>query len=181
MEDFLYDYDSELYIPMDRQYFRIYYQDDDTTTVMDTGENQYVLNGRCLHMVQNSLLAKLAGLVAGDPPELHSAMMDALMANGLVGDNEQYRTYSPQNKGCSTDNPFVIYSDKHYVRLEFAIMNLLQKWYPARKEYITLLDQAIIYKNGRTYDLLRYIVTSGNDTHYEDYYFDITNHLSDED
>ena len=79
------------------------------------------------------------------------------------------------------DNPFVIYSDKHYVRLEFAIMNLLQKWYPARKEYITLLDQAIIYKNGRTYDLLRYIVTSGNDTHYEDYYFDITNHLSDED
>jgi len=178
-ESFFYEDDSELIIPTDGQYFRIYYQDNGTTTVLDTGEKQFVLNGRCLRMVHYSSLEGMAGLIVQEPSELHSALVDALGVNGLDGDNEQYRNYSPQNKGCSTDNPFVIYDSKHYVRLEYAIMTILQKWYPARKECITLAEQSIIYKDGRYYDLLRYIVTLGNETHFEDYYFDITNHISD--
>ena len=114
-ESFLYEDASELIIPTDGQYIRIYHQNDGTTTVLDTGKNQYVLNGRSMHMEHYSSLEGMAGLIVGEPSELHSALVDALWVNGLDGDNEQYRNYSPQNKGCSTDNPFVIYSDKHYV------------------------------------------------------------------
>lgn len=179
-ESFLYEDNSELIIPTDGQYLRIYYQDNGTTTVLDTGKNQYVLNGRCLHMEHYSSLEGMAGLIVGEPSELHSALVDALWVNGLDGENEQYRNYSPQNKGCSTDTPFVVMNHKHYVRIEYAIMTILFKWYPARKELITLSEQGIIHKDGRCYDLLRYIVTSGDETHFEDYYFDITRHVSDE-
>ncbi|MBO4586214.1 MAG: hypothetical protein J5677_00140 [Bacteroidales bacterium] len=177
-ESFLYEDDSELIIPTDGQYIRIYYQDDGTTTVMDTGGQQFVLNGRYMRMEHYSSLEAMAGLIVQEPSELHSALADAIQLNGLDGENEQYRNYSPQNKGCSTDNPFVIMNDKHYVRLEYAIMTILFKWYPDRKEYITLAEQAILHENGRYYDLLRYIVTLENETHFEDYYFDITNHIS---
>ncbi len=180
IENFLYEDAIELIIPTDGQYIRVYYQNDGTTTVLDTGKNQYVLNGRCLHMEHYSSLEGMAGLIVGEPSELHSALVDALWVNGLDGENEQYLVYSPQNKGCSTDNPFVVMNHKHYVRIEYAIMTILFKWYPARKEWITLAEQGIIHKDGRYYDLLRYIVTSGDETHFEDYYFDITNHIADE-
>lgn len=179
-ENFLYEDDSELIIDTDGQYIRIYYQNDGTTTVMDTGEQQFVMNGRSLRMVHYSSLDGMAGLIVGEPSELHSALVDALGVNGLDGENEQYRNYSPQNKGCSTDNPFVIYNSKHYVRLEYAIMTILFEWYPARNVRMRLAEQGIIHKDGRYYDLLRYIVTSGDETHFEDYFFNITNHISDE-
>lgn len=178
-ESFFYEDDNELIIPTDGQYIRIYYQNDGKTTVMDTGENQFVLNGRFMQMEHYSSLEAMAGLIVQEPSELHSALVDALGVNGLDGENEQYRNYSPQNKGCSTDNPFIVYDSKHYVRLEYAIMTILHKWYPGRKECITLAEQSILYENGRYYDLLRYIVTSGDGSHFEDYYFDITNHISD--
>lgn len=178
--NFFYEDDSELIIPTDGQYIRIYHQNDGTTTVLDTGEKRFVLNGRCLRMEHYSSLEGMAGLIVGEPSELHSALVDALWVNGLDGENEQYRNYSSQNKGCSMENPFVVYDSKHYVRLEYAIMTILHKWYPARNEYITLAEQSILYENGRYYDLLRYIVTSGDETHFEDYYFDITNHIADE-
>lgn len=179
-ENFLYEDDSELIIPTNGQYIRIYHQNDGTTTVLDTGKKRFVLNGRCLRMEHYSTPEAMAGIIVQEPSELHSALADALQVNGLDGDNEQYRNYSPQNKGCSTDNPFIVYDSKHYVRLEYAIMTILHKWYPARKECITLAEQAILHENGRYYDLLRYIVTSGDETHFEDYYFDITNHIADE-
>ncbi len=179
-EHFLYEDNSELMIPTDGQYLRIYYQDNGTTTVLDTGKNQYVLNGRYMWMEHYSSHEGMAGLIVQEPSELHSALADAIQLNGLDGDNEQYRNYFPQNKGCSTDNPFVVMNHKHYVRIEYAIMTILFKWYPVRKEWITLAEQGIIHKDGRYYDLLRYIVTSGNDTHFEDYYFDITRHITDE-
>ena len=53
-ENFLYEDASELIIPTDGQYIRVYYQNDGTTTVLDTGEKQFVLNGRCLRMVHYS-------------------------------------------------------------------------------------------------------------------------------
>ena len=180
IDSFLYEDDSELIIPTDGQYIRIYHQNDGTTTVMDTGENRFVMNGRYMRMEHYSTPEAMAGIIVQEPSELHSSLADALQVNGLDGENEQYCNYSPQNKGCSTDNPFVIYSDKHYVRLEYAIMTILFKWYPARKECITLAEQSILHENGRYYDLLRYIVTSGDETHFEDYYFDITNHIADE-
>ena len=179
-ESFFYEDDSELIIPTDGQYLRIYYQDNGTTTVLDTGEKQFVMNGRSMRMEHYSSLEGMAGLIVQEPSELHSALADALLANGLDGENEQYRNYSPQNKGCSIDNPFVVYNHKHYVRLEYAIMTILFEWYPARNVRIRLAEQSIVQKNGRYYDLLRYIVTSGDDTHFEDYYFDITNHIVDE-
>ena len=179
-ESFFYEDASELIIPTDGQYIRVYYQNDGTTTVLDTGEKQFVLNGRCLRMVHYSSLEGMAGLIVGEPSELHSALVDALWVNGLDRENEQYRNYSPQNKGCSTDNPFVIYSSKHYVRLEYAIMTILFEWYPARNVRMRLAEQGIIHKDGRYYDLLRYIVTLENETHFEDYYFDITNHIAGE-
>lgn len=179
-ENFLYEDASELIIPTDGQYIRIYYQDNGTTTVLNTGKKHFVLNGRFLQMMHHSSLEGMAGLIVGEPSELHSALMDALWVNGLDGDNEQYRNYSPQNKGCSTDNPFVIYSSKHYVRLEYAIMTILFEYYPARNARLHLSEQGIIHKDGRHYDLLRYIVTSGDETHFEDYYFDITNYIADE-
>lgn len=178
-ENFLYEDDSELIIPADGQYIRVYYQNDGTTTVMDTGEKRFVMNGRYMRMEHYSTPEAMAGIIVQEPSELHNALVDAIQLNGLDGDNEQYRNYSPQNKGCSTDNPFIVYDSKHYVRLEYAIMTILHKWYPARKECITLAEQGIIHKDGRYYDLLRYIVTSGDETHFEDYYFDITNHISD--
>lgn len=179
-ENFFYEDASELIIPTDGQYIRISHQNDGTTTVLDTGEKRFVLNGRYMRMEHYSSLEGMAGLIVQEPSVLHSALADALWVNGLDGENEQYRNYSPQNKGCSTDDPFVIYDGKHYVRLEYAIMTILHKWYPARNEYITLAEQSILHENGRYYDLLRYIVTSGDETHFEDYYFDITNHISDE-
>lgn len=178
-ENFLYEDDSELVINIDGQYLRMGYQDDGRTTVLDTGEKQFVLNGRCLRMEHYSSLEGMAGLIVQEPSELHSALVDALYVNGLDGDNEQYRNYSPQNKGCSIENPFVVYDHKHYVRLEYAIMTILFEWYPARNALVHLSEQGIIHKDGRYYDLLRYIVTIGDDTHFEEYYFDITNHISD--
>lgn len=179
-ENFLYEDDSELVINIDGQYLRMGYQDDGRTTVLNTGKKQFVLNGRSMRMVHYSSLEAMAGLIAQEPSVLHSALADALLVNGLDGENEQYRNYSPQNKGCSTDNPFVIYDSKHYVRLEYAIMTILFEWYPARNVRMRLAEQGIIHKDGRYYDLLRYIVTSGDETHFEDYYFDITNHIADE-
>ncbi len=179
-DNFFYEEDSGLIIPTDGQYIRIYHQNDGMTTVLDTGEKQFVLNGRYMRMEHYSLLDGMAGLIVQEPSELHRALRDAIQLNGLDGDNEQYRNYSPQNKGCSTDNPFVVMNHKHYVRIEYAIMTILFKWYPARKECITLAELGIIHKDGRYYDLLRYIVTSGNETHFEEYYFDITRHVSDE-
>ncbi len=179
-EHFLFEEDSGLIIPTDGQYIRIYHQNDGTTTVLDTGEKRFVLNGRCLRMKHYSSLEGMAGLIVGEPSELHSALADALQVNGLDGENEQYRNYSSQNKGCSMENPFVVYDSKHYVRLEYAIMTILFEYYPARNARIHLSEQGIIHKDGRYYDLLRYIVTSGDETHFEDYYFDITNHISDE-
>ena len=178
-ENFLYEDASELIIPTDGQYIRVYHQDNGTTTVLDTGEKQFVLNGRYLRMEHYSTPEAMAGIIVQEPSELHSALADALQVNGLDGENEQYRNYSPQNKGCSADNPFVIYSSKHYVRLEYAIMTILFEWYPARNVRMRLAEQSIVQKDGRCYDLLRYIVTSGDETHFEDYYFDITNHISD--
>lgn len=178
-ENFLYEDASELIIPTDGRYFRIYHQNNGTTTVLDTGEKRFVLNGRCLRMEHYSSLEGMAGLIVGEPSELHSALVDALGVNGLDGENEQYRNYSPQNKGCSTDNPFIVYDSKHYVRLEYAITTILFEWYPARNALVHLSEQGIIHKDGRYYDLLRYIVTIGDDTHFEEYYFDITNHISD--
>ena len=179
-ENFFYEDDSELIIPTDGQYIRIYHQNDGMTMVLDTGEKRFVLNGRCLRMEHYSSLEGMAGLIVGEPSELHSALVDALGANGLDGDNEQYRNYSSQNKGCSMENPFVVYDSKHYVRLEYAIMTILFEYYPARNARIHLSEQGIIHKDGRYYDPLRYIVTSGDETHFEDYYFDITNHIADE-
>lgn len=180
IDNFFYEDDSELIIDTDGQYIRIYHQDNGTTTVLDVGGKQFVLNGRYMRMEHHSSLDAMAGLLVGEPSELHGALADALWVNGLDGENEQYRNYSPQNKGCSTDNPFVIYSSKHYVRLEYAIMTILFEWYPARNVRMRLAEQGIIHKDGRYYDLLRYIVTSGDETHFEDYYFDITNHIADE-
>ena len=179
-ESFFYEDDSELIIPTDGQYIRVYYQDNGTTTVLDTGERQFVLNGRYLRMEHYSTPEAMAGIIVQEPSELHSALADALQVNGLDGENEQYRNYSSQNKGCSMENPFVIYSSKHYVRLEYAIMTILFEWYPARNVRMRLAEQGIIHKDGRHYDLLRYIVTIGSDTHFEEYYFDITNHIFDE-
>lgn len=178
-ENFLYEDDSGLIIDTDGRYIRVYYQDNGTTTVLDTGERQFVLNGRYLRMEHYSTPEAMAGIIVQEPSELHSALADAIQLNGLDGDNEQYRKYSPKNKGCSTDNPFVIYSSKHYVRLEYAIMTILFEWYPARNVRMRLAEQGIIHKDGRHYDLLRYIVTIGSDTHFEEYFFDITNHISD--
>ena len=177
---FLYEDASELIVPTDGQYIRVYHQDNGTTTVMDTGEQQFVLNGRYLRMEHYSRPEAMAGIIVQEPSELHSALADALQVNGLDGENEQYRNYSSQNKGCSMENPFVVYDSKHYVRLEYAIMTILFEYYPARNARIHLSEQGIIHKDGRYYDLLRYIVTIGSDTHFEEYYFDITNHISDE-
>lgn len=179
-ENFLYEDASELIIPTDGQYLRIYHQNNGTMTVLDMGEKQFVLNGRCLRMEHYSSLEGMAGLIVGEPSELHSALVDALWVNGLDGENEQYRNYSPQNKGCSTDNPFVIYDSKHYVRLEYALIAFIFELYPGRDGWIRLCRQNIIHENERYYDLLQYVVTSEEETHFEDYYFDITNHLSDE-
>ncbi len=179
-ESFFYEDDSELIIDTDGQYIRIYYQNDGTTTVMDTGEKQFVLNGRYLRMEHYSTPEAMAGLLVEEPSELHSALADAIRLNGLDGENEQYRNYSSQNKGCSMENPFVVYNSKHYVRLEYAIMTILFEYHPARNARIHLSEQGIIHKDGRYYDLLRYIVTIGSDTHFEEYYFDITNHISNE-
>ena len=176
-ENFLYEDDSELIIPTEGQYIRIYHQNNGTTTVLNTGKKQFVLNGRSMRMVHYSSLEAMAGLIAQEPSVLHSALADALWVNGLDGENEQYRNYSSQNTGCSTDAPFVIYDSKHYVRLEYAIMTILFEWYPARNVRMRLAEQSIVHKDGRYYDLLRYIVTSGDDTHFEDYYFDITDYV----
>ena len=147
-EHFLFEEDSGLIIPTDGQYIRIYHQNDGTTTVLDTGEKRFVLNGRCLRMKHYSSLEGMAGLIVGEPSELHSALADALQVNGLDGENEQYRNYSSQNKGCSMENPFVVYDSKHYVRLEYAIMTILFEYYPARNARIHLSEQGIIHKDG---------------------------------
>ena len=178
-ENFLYEDASELIIPTDGQYIRVYYQNDGTTTVMDTGEKQFVLNGRCLQMGHNSSLEELAGWVVQEHPKLHRALVDAIMTNGLNENPERYLNYSTKNRGCSTDNPFFIEDSKHYVRLEYALIAFIFEWYPGRGEWIRLYQQNIIHKNGRYYDLLQYVVTSEEETHFEEYYFDITNHISD--
>ena len=79
-----------------------------------------------------------------------------------------------------TDNPFFIEDSKHYVRLEYALIAFIFEWYPGRGEWIRLYQQNIIHKNGRYYDLLQYVVTSEEETHFEEYYFDINNHISNE-
>ncbi len=179
-EHFLFEEDSGLIIPTDGQYFRIYYQDDGTTTVMDTGKNQYVLNGRSMRMERHSSLEDWAGWIVHEPIDIRKALIDAIMTNGLNENPERYSNYSPRNKGCSTDNPFFIEDSKHYVRLEYALIAFIFEWYPGRGEWIRLYQQNIIHENGRYYDLLQYVVTSEEETHFEDYYFDITNHISDE-
>ena len=107
-ENFFYEDASELIIPTDGQYIRVYYQNDGTTTVLDTGEKQFVLNGRCLQMGHNSSLEELAGWVVQEHPKLHRALVDAIMTNGLNENPERYLNYSTKNRGCSTDNPFFI-------------------------------------------------------------------------
>lgn len=179
-ENFLYEDSSELIIPTDGQYIRVYYQNDGTTTVMDTGEKQFVLNGRCLQMGHHSLLEEWVGWIVQEPIDLRKSLIDAIMTNGLNENPERYSNYSPRNKGCSTDNPFVIEDSKHYVRLEYALIAFIFEWYPGRGEWIRLYQQNIIHKNGRYYDLLQYVVTSEEETHFEEYYFDITNHISNE-
>lgn len=72
-ENFLYEDDSELIIPTDGQYIRIYHQNNGTTTVLDTGEKQFVLNGRSMRMEHYSSLEGMAGLIVQEPSELHSA------------------------------------------------------------------------------------------------------------
>lgn len=180
IKSFFYEDDCDLMIPTDGQYFRIYYQDDDTTTVMDTGKNQYVLNGRSMRMGRNSSLEDWAGWIVHEPQDLRKSLIDAIMTNGLNENPERYLNYSTKNRGCSTDNPFFIEDSKHYVRLEYALIAFIFEWYPGRGEWIRLCQQNIIHENGRYYDLLQYVVTSEEETHFEDYYFDITNHLSDE-
>ena len=178
-ENFLYEDASELIIPTDGRYIKLYYQDNGTTTVLDTGEQQFVLNGRCLQMGHHSSLEEWVGWIVQEPIDLRKSLIDAIMTNGLNEKPERYSNYSPRNKGCSTDNPFVIEDSKHYVRLEYALIAFIFEWYPGRGEWIRLYQQNIIHKNGRYYDLLQYVVTSEEETHFEEYYFDITNHISD--
>lgn len=179
-EHFLFEEDSGLIIPTDGQYFRIYYQDNGTTTVLDTGKNQYVLNGRSMRMERNSSLEDWAGWIVHEPQDLRKALIDAIMTNGLNENPKRYLHYTHKNRGCSTYNPFIIADNKHYVRLEYALIAFIFELYPGRDGWIRLCQQNIIHENGRYYDLLQYVVISEEETHFEDYYFDITNHLSDE-
>ena len=117
-EHFLFEEDSGLIIPTDGQYFRIY-----------------------------SSLEEWVGWIVQEPIDLRKSLIDAIMTNGLNENPERYSNYSPRNKGCSTDNPFVIEDSKHYVRLEYALIAFIFEWYPGRGEWIRLYQQNIIHKN----------------------------------
>jgi hypothetical protein len=53
---FLYEEDSNLTIPLEGRSLKIDYRDDMATTVLDTGEQQIVLNGRSLNVAYQSVL-----------------------------------------------------------------------------------------------------------------------------
>ena len=81
-------------------------------------------------------------------------VLKVLTSNDLAdeGSVERYRDYNPDNKGCSSDNPFVIDNENGYVPLERCIIEYIlglfsKDWYK---------KQSILNHNGRYYDVLEF-------------------------
>ncbi|MCQ2222687.1 MAG: hypothetical protein MJZ35_02740 [Bacteroidaceae bacterium] len=127
-----------------------------------------------------------------DNEEHMEALRQAIIDNDLVDDdeNEKYTAYSPQNKGCSKENPFVINeASPLYIPLERYIIEYLFGASPMRVDEYKIVKQSLVWEGGRSYDCIEIEVTPwgdcdilfeddednpNQDIHIETYWFDIT-------
>lgn len=122
--------------------------------------------------------------IAGrDSVNLRRSLLHAIRTNGIAKKTIQYIKYNAAARGCSPDNPFMLTDTLQYVRLEHDIMCYIMDYNPARGEWIRFVRHGQTQRNDKIIDWLEYVVCTDIDsdhpeTHFERYYFDITQCLN---
>lgn len=104
------------------------------------------------------------------------SLRQVLADNELDDENEEYRVYSPDNKGCSKEHPFFINEPVGFISLEKELIQYLFTECPNRNVKYKFIRQSYILLGEQHLDKLTYKVTepTTKKTHIEDYWFDIT-------
>lgn len=99
-----------------------------------------------------------------------------LTDNGLDDENEEYRVYSLDNKGCSKEYPFIINAPEGFIPIEKELIQYLFTECPDRNVQFKFIRQSYLLLGDQHLDKLSYEVTDTetNKSHIEDYWFDIT-------
>lgn len=104
------------------------------------------------------------------------SLRQVLADNGLDDENEEYRVYSPDNKGCSKEHPFIINESVGFISLEKELIQYLMAECPNRNVEFKFVRQAYTILGEQHFDKLVYEVTDKvtKTSHIEEYWFDIT-------
>lgn len=121
-------------------------------------------------------LGELDDLDDLDLSEEEETILQVLTDNGLDDGNEEYRIYSPDNKGCSKEHPFIINESVGFISLEKELIQYIMTECPNRNVKYKFIRQSYTLLGEQHLDKLTYRVTepTTKNTHIEDYWFDIT-------
>ena len=89
-------------------------------------------------------------------PREGTPLYSVMMANGILSleDRKRYHQYTPDNLGCSMENPIIIEETEDYVHLEYEILEYLIRPVPYRFPDYELEKQRLICHDGKYLDAL---------------------------